>query len=456
MTHAPPERGQGVGGPRPPEKSQGVGGLRPPVGGQGVGGGLPVWRQAVRALAYGLGISLAVAALGQAVGLALYLARGASGGYGPYVRLGAVYVELFHHVPVAVAAPAGAGRPLSAQISIALLLVTGGAAVALAAAARRLPVRASGVAAMVALGAIALGYAAVPCLLALASRGRVPLPGGVRIGAGSVVLDVSAAAAFVTALSIAAVSAAFGALSGPTGRGERQAEGDAVTADVVAGGLRSFALALVLAVAGTLVLASVQPALARAYLGVIGSPDSPRGKVVAAGHAVLLLPNQALWALVPATGACDEVAVNGEATPFLCAWRMPTEPTFPTLADGTPRPNPRFRPPPRGYLAFLLVPLAATILGGVRAARGATSRSARIARGAASGVVFAALVAAAIALARVDLTITGGFLGARAVRLTVGPELLRGTALALAWGIAGGAAGGVAARYLEGTGTSSE
>jgi len=46
----------------------------------------------------------------------------------------------------------------------------------------------------------------------------------------------------------------------------------------------------------------------------------------------------------------------------------------------------------------------------------------------------------------VDVAVGGGFLGRSTFRLAAGPELVRGTILALAWGVAGGALGGFTAR----------
>jgi hypothetical protein len=103
-----------------------------------------------------------------------------------------------------------------------------------------------------------------------------------------------------------------------------------------------------------------------------------------------------------------------------------------------------YRRAPRGYLGFLLVPLLATMLGGLRAGRGRSSVRGRVAAGASSGLVFAGLVTVGFALARIDASVAGGFLGRSAFRLAVGPEVVRGGAFAAAWGVIGGAIGGAA------------
>jgi hypothetical protein len=342
---------------------------------------------------------------------------------------------------------------VSVALGAALLLVSGGAIVLLGLVGRRLVRNEAGVPAAGLVAAVALGYAVVPFAAAFLARGTLALPVDLTIGANVLEVDVSPAPAFLLPLAIAAAAATTGALSAGAASAP---PGDAAISGVVLGGVRAFGLALLLSVVGVLVLASLQPSFARAYGSVITAPDSVRGRLVVGGHAVLLLPNQAMWVLVPAMGACDEAVVDGRGTPFLCYWRSPADlpGAFAVDAGYVPR-TPALRPPPRAYLAFLLVPLLATIGGGFRAARRAASIGGRAASGAASGVVFAALVAVGVVLSRVDLEATGALFGASTLRLSLGPELVRGTALAAAWGIAGGAVGGVAARYVGGTGTSS-
>jgi hypothetical protein len=92
----------------------------------------------------------------------------------------------------------------------------------------------------------------------------------------------------------------------------------------------------------------------------------------------------------------------------------------------------------------------------MRAGSGARSTRTAVVLGAVSGILFAGLVAASIGFARIDVRAAGAFLGASVLRLDVGPELLRGTALAAAWGIVGGAVGGAVASYVGGAGTSAE
>jgi hypothetical protein len=99
---------------------------------------------------------------------------------------------------------------------------------------------------------------------------------------------------------------------------------------------------------------------------------------------------------------------------------------------------------PAGYFLFLLVPAIASVLGGVRAARGAPSRAEAVRRGALAGLVFAIGVGVT-ALAAI---VTIGYRSSLAGDLTqgwvaIGPDPVAGFALALGWGVAGGVVGAV-------------
>ncbi len=401
----------------------------------------------LRGAALGLGVGVLVALVAQVAAAMLFLAQGANGPYAPYLRLGAAYVELFHHVPVSLRLPQADAGGFGGRISIALLLITFGAVALLGALGRRLGGRGSALAALVAVVTPAAGYAVVPFAMAFAASGRANLPGDITL-ASSVAIDVPAAAAFAVPFAIAVGAIAFGALSAPAS----DAAGDVLVADALAGGLRALALLVLLAAIGVLVVASVEPAVARAYGAVVAAPDSVAGRAVIAGHVALLAPNQAIWVAVPAMGACDELVLDGHASPFLCYWRRPTALPLLPGSDGALPGDAGFRPPPRTYLAFLAVPLVATIAGGVRSARRAATSARRALAGAVGGVVFAALVAVAIVLARIGVSIAGGFLGRSTFDVAAGPELVRGTAVAIAWGVVGGVVGGVA-RGLGGRST---
>jgi hypothetical protein len=100
---------------------------------------------------------------------------------------------------------------------------------------------------------------------------------------------------------------------------------------------------------------------------------------------------------------------------------------------------------PPQYLLFLLVPLVATTWGGWVAARraGARGRPSGVKAGLLAGVVFALGVLVTEILARVSFQVIGPTTAD--VYGAIGPDVIPGALLALAWGMAGGAAGGALA-----------
>jgi hypothetical protein len=407
-----------------------------------------VARAAGRALVSGALVSVLVVALGQLAGLALFLAEGANGAYAGFARLGALYTEAFHRVPFSLELEVPGSAVLgttafAVRVSIAFLLVTFGAAALLWRAGRR---AARDVAAgwRPLVGAmVAPAYAIGPLALAAVARGRVELPVDIGIGANAVDVAVDPLPALMLPLAIAAAAGALGALAA---RGDASSSSAAWASvrRVVGAGVGAFVLALAFAIVGLLALAALRPTYLKAYLAPVTAPDSPKGRVVVSAQYGLLLPNQAAWVLIPSMGACDEAVVDGDATPFLCYWRVPTRvPIGFGIDAGFDATAPGFRPPSDWYLAFLLVPVGATVWGGARAGAGERRIGARVLHGAACGVPFAALVAAVTALSRVDVALRGGFLGTRELTLSLGPEIVRGTATAAAFGVLGGALGGL-------------
>jgi hypothetical protein len=152
-------------------------------------------------------------------------------------------------------------------------------------------------------------------------------------------------------------------------------------------------------------------------------------------HHLALSPNEAIWTFVPAAGACDVIR-GSERADVLCYGR------FPSFAMSTG--EVAFGNAPAGYLAFLLVPAIATIVGG-RWAGSVSERSgaAPAAVGAAAVVMLGAIVASSITLtygADPDAVGRGG-------HLWIGPDPFTGTLVALAWGVIGGALGGATSRF---------
>ena len=206
---------------------------------------------------------------------------------------------------------------------------------------------------------------------------------------------------------------------------------------------------LALAFLGLVLLAPVHPSATAEYF-------SPFENGAASGIAVVLatllfVPNMAVAVLFPSMHAClsasGNVAGIGVNICFLDYTQFPTSRGFgaPGLAGGFQGFD--LPAPPAGYFLFILVPLIAVILGGMLAARrgGALSRLEAVGQGAAAGVVFALLALLMLILARFRVEVAGsvGNVFRGSVQGTIGVELVRGTLLALAWGVVGGALGGL-------------
>jgi len=95
---------------------------------------------------------------------------------------------------------------------------------------------------------------------------------------------------------------------------------------------------------------------------------------------------------------------------------------------------------PAWFWVFLLVPLVATLLGGRAAAGDERSSGERALRGALGGIVFAVLCVAAAWAAGIEVPAWADLTNGGAA---LGVPLLRTGALALAWGVVGGAVGAV-------------
>lgn len=405
------------------------------------------WADALRR---GLLAFVAMAGLGQALAVGAW-ALGVSGiSLGSALRVGWLYFGAFHHTEIvaegSIAVGVGA-EPSSASFSlgVAVLAATWLAAWLLFRAGRAVADRTGGgaLARLLHGGKVAVGYAlpALPLAILVDARVAVDVGGVVALEQR---LRLSAWQAIVFPLVLAALAGGCGGLRSAFDRDPAWLR---LLAAAAAGGWRMLVLGLALAYGGLFAAGVVQPdepvalltpASARYYQEVFARPGV--GALVLAHH-VGLAPNEAVWALVPAMGACDGVW-GDERADSLCYGRFPTSlallprGVFPLIDLG----DLRFGQAPAGYLLFLLVPAAASVLGGRRAAEraGARGRGAVLA-GALAGLVFATLVAVAATLSLVTVRYEVGT--SLAGRLIVGPNVLTGTLLALAWGVAGGVAG---------------
>ena len=374
------------------------------------------------------------------------------------LRVGALYLGPFHHVALVFegdlavdasrlpGANLPAGGSATVELGVALLAVTALAVWLLfragrsSAFGRRASVRGL-------TGArVAFGYAPPVVLVALLVRFDEPVELGSFVS-GGVRVSLSLWQAIVFPFVLAALAGASGGLWSWASASSARERSSAMRARaVLGGGWRMFLVAIALSYVGLFVAGIVQPdepvavatpSTAR-YFGTVFERPGPGAAILA--HHLSLSPNEAIWALVPAAGACDVVR-GSEPADVLCYRRFPSF----VASSG----EVAFGNAPAGYLAFLLVPATATIAGG-RWAGSASGRSGAgsAAVGAAAGVVFAVAMLAACVLSSITLSYgtTAGSVG-RGGHLWIGPDPVTGTLFALAWGVAGGALGAATAGF---------
>lgn len=399
----------------------------------------------------------AMVALGQVVAFAVNLAQARGTSAGATAKLGWLYVGWFQHATVTtrLTSPVGevgggAGSPggagFAADVGLAMMLGTFLAIALLYRGGRLVADRAggSGVARVLHGMKVAPSYAILPFVVTGLVSIDIPIPRN-ALATGSLQMQPWDLSWFVLPLLIAVAAGAAGGLR--SGRHEllsrdpwgRRAAG------AVAGGLRMFVLGLVLSFVGVLVLAAIRPGATRTYFAAVGGPPADQAAVIIANH-VLLLPNQSMWVLVPAMGGCDGLSGGGVSASFLCYSKVPTTVSM-SLGDlnsGSPAARADFETAPSGYYLFLLVPALAVILGGRYAAKKrARLRWEAVGVGAASGVVFAVLVAVGSWMASISARVSSPTAGIpEGASVLIGPGVLVAALLALVWGVVGGALGG--------------
>lgn len=386
------------------------------------------------------------------------------------IKIGGVFFFLFHHAGITFDLPnfsfggdaagaLGGDIPLSITMALAMMLGTalavwllyrGGRAVA-ASSGGRPAVRAVN-------GAkVAIPYALLALGLSFLVNFSIPLP-PLPFLQGDQPLDIgpSPIAAFLWPLALGLLAGAWGGLStakqeiseGPRGRW---------VGAILGGGWRMAWYGLGLAFIGYLITAALNPDVPLPfgpdYFREVAGADSVLDAVLLVLLTVLVMPNIATLVLVPAMGGA--LGFSGSASGVQLSCTLLSYTKFPSgglepsggqaLLDVCGSLPIRFETAPIGYFLFLLVPLVATVLAARRAARRAeaVSPGQGAAIGAASGVVFAAVVFLLIVLAAITVGAAGqvgGFGGSQ--NLAIGPTLITGLLVALAWGVAGGALGG--------------
>ena len=249
---------------------------------------------------------------------------------------------------------------------------------------------------------------------------RIPAPivfANSPLSAGDVTVRPEPAAALLVPLIVAAVLAVIGSQFAADAKQSPRVVG------ALAGGLRMFLVASVLAILGGVIVLGQRPDLRETIAGL---SERVYGYRLSAETAAV---NSATWVLVPSMGACDAVhGLSAETLDLVCYQSFPQ-------AGGT------FGRAPAPYYLFLLVPAIAALLGGARAGRRADARTQKgaVGIGALAGIVFAVIVAFASAASSI---VVSGVIAGRTFSFSAGPDVVSGALLALAWGCAGGAIGG--------------
>ncbi|MFL5798902.1 MAG: hypothetical protein ACJ77A_13335 [Actinomycetota bacterium] len=393
-------------------------------------------------------------AIGEALAFGQDLIGGIAHSNVTVARIGGLYVFGSLRVPIQVRASGSGIRGTFLDLSVALLTVTAIGVVLLFRGGQAVGDRAGGGVARRAVwgSAVGLPFGLLTFLLSLlvGFHFRIPV-----IEGGQVAIGVSRpwaaflplGAGIVVGLLGGAWSGLSGIRAGGAGRGATPPRAGAVlVAGAFAGAWRMFAWALGLSFVGLLVLAGLNPDATRAYVDrTAGGGASGVDLLV---HHTLALPNQSMLVLVPAMGGCDRVEGTAPPRSFLCFTRFPEHGDVnlgapfvhgKRVPGRSPFAGVRFGNAPSAFLLFLLVPLAAAVLGGIRAGKPTESRGHAASAGLLAGVGFALLVVAGCVAAGLTVRFYGG---ASPASITVWPDPRGGGLLALAWGIAGGGIGG--------------
>ena len=206
----------------------------------------------------------------------------------------------------------------------------------------------------------------------------------------------------------------------------------------VVGGATAFWWGVAGAFVAVLLVAAVSPGPTGAYARFV-SRTGGSGAVTVIEHAALL-PNQSALVLPLAMGAHATLGVGGEPAVVLSRDGIDASQGAGVLLAAYAGAHGNAASFPGWFWAFLLVPLAATVLGGHAAAGDERRRGERALRGAAGGVAFAVLCVVAAWAAQIEVPAWADLTDGGA---TLGVPLLTTGGLALAWGVLGGALGAV-------------
>jgi hypothetical protein len=237
-----------------------------------------------------------------------------------------------------------------------------------------------------------------------------------------------------------AMAAASGAVGGSLSRPSSGRLGESAI-----GGWRAFVAAIVLSLTGLLVLGVIYPSGTAGYARFV----SGHGHIgfLTFVLQILALPNHAALILAPSMGGCDGLSIGSHSVRLLCTGKF----AAPSLATFLSQLRPgsvaeTFAATPWVFWLFMSVPLAATVVGGRRAGLSERDRWRRVAMGSGSGVVSAVALMALSWAATLDVQLPGQ---AGQGSIAFGPLITTTIGLALAWGVPGGAVGGLTARWRQ-------
>ncbi|MGH2738430.1 MAG: cell division protein PerM [Actinomycetota bacterium] len=351
------------------------------------------------------------------------------------LRAGALAPSFVHRVPVEVrlvdiSGPEGlfgGAFEVGFTVRVALLLATAGAGWVLFRGGRVAGSPREGL-------LVAVPYTLLSALAALLARGSDP---AILLGAGFAGLGETEAwpSPLWSVVLPAALAVACGAAGGLSA--SRPAEGRLRAA--AAGAWRMTWLLVAGGTAGVLVVVALHPDATRAFLDALGARGWAGGAAVLL-VTILLLPNVGIGAGVAAMGV-PIVLRSGGSTCALIS--LGGTPCGELSVDVSP-----------AHLLFVLVPVAATVGGGWWAARRLerTTAARAAAVGAAAGALFAPVLVAVSFMASAAYRLTGPLAGALGEgSVTVGPRPAGALLGSIAWGIAGGGIGALAA-HARGTG----
>jgi hypothetical protein len=251
--------------------------------------------------------------------------------------------------------------------------------------------------------------------------------------------------AFVLPLVVGGVCGAVGGLAAARAAvDEREPWGPRLAAAAHAG-FTAFWWALALAFAGFLVVAALQPGPTGAYARFVDRTGGS-GAALVVQHA-LLLPNQSSMILDTAMGVPTTVGVGDTTLARLSITGVDAIGTEGAALAGLAGARSTQADFPTWYWAFVLVPAAATIVGGRTAGGAARGRREAAARGALAGLVYAVLCTIAAWFAAIVLPLFAATIGG-SVRLGTDPA--RTGLFALAWGVLGCTIGSLSLGFRQG------